>query len=117
LLVRHLLAASTIRAAPSTDAEWTLDRPTEPLTVVSKPASVIALWLDGVKLSGPALTFATSSAPVTNAAGIWVGRNLPAKPLRILALPTSAYGSNVYDAVARPLDYPWPARVDVPPVQ
>lgn len=117
LLVRHPGAASTIRPCRPDDAAWTLDPAAEPLTVVSKPAALVALWLDGVKLAGPALAFATWSAPATNNAGVWVGRNLPPKPLSLLILPSSAYGSLAYDTAATRLDYPWPARVDAPLVQ
>jgi hypothetical protein len=117
LLVRHPMAASTIRTCTPTDVAWTLEPPAEPLTLVSKPGVVVALWLDGVKLSGPLLTFAVWSTPVTSAAGLWVGRNLPTKSVRVLLLPSSAYGSNAYDTVARLIDYPWPAPISAPAVQ
>jgi hypothetical protein len=117
LLVRHPMAASTIRTCTPTEVPWTLEPPAEPLTLVSKPGAVVALWLDGVKLTGPPLTFAAWSTPATSAAGLWVGRNLAAKSVRVLLLPSSAYGSNVYDTVARLIDYPWPAPITAPVVQ
>ena len=117
LLVRHAQAASTIRVWTPSDVPWTLEPPAEPLTLVSKPGVVVALWLDGVKLTGPPLTFAAWSTPATSAAGLWVGRNLPAKSVRVLLLPSSAYGSNAYDTVARLIEYPWPAPIAAPVVQ
>jgi hypothetical protein len=117
LLVRHPMAASTIRTCTPTEAAWTLEPPAEPLTLVSKPGVVVALWLDGVKLTGPPLTFAAWSTPATSASGLWVGRNLPPKSVRVLLLPSSAYGSNAYDTVARLIDYPWPAPIAAPVVQ
>ncbi|HKS25363.1 MAG TPA: carboxypeptidase-like regulatory domain-containing protein [Thermoanaerobaculia bacterium] len=117
LLVRHPMAASTIRALAPHDEAWTLDPPAAPLTLVSKPGVVVALWLDGVKLTGPPLTFAAWSTPMTTANGLWVARNLPARPLRVLLLPGSAFGSNAYDAVARSIDYPWSGPVAAPVVQ
>lgn len=117
LLVRHPMAASTIRAFAPHDEVWTLDPPAAPLTLVSRPGVVVALWLDGVKLTGPPLTFAAWSTPMTTANGLWVARNLPAKPLRVLLLPGSAFGSNAYDAVARSIDYPWSAPITAPVVQ
>jgi hypothetical protein len=117
LLVRHPMAASTIRPLAPRDEAWTLDAPATPLTLVSKPGAVVALWLDGVKLTGPPLTFAAWSTPMTTANGLWTAHNLPAKPLRVLLLPGSAFGSNAFDAVARSIGYPWSAPVVAPVVQ
>ena len=110
------MAASTIRqwTASADEVTWTLDAPAEPLTVFSQSGAVVALWLDGVKLTGPPLTFAAWSTPAINANGFWVGRNLPPKPLRLLLLPRAAFASNAHDAVARQISYPWPARVEAP---
>jgi hypothetical protein len=117
LLVRHPTTASTIRPWMPNELAWTLEPPGEPLTVASRSAAFVALWLDGVRLSGAPLAFAAWSAPGTNNAGRWIGRNLPAKPLRVLLLPASALGSNAYDNLARAIEYPWPAQVSLPPVQ
>jgi hypothetical protein len=123
LLVRHRNAATSVRRWTSNEANpaWTLDAPAEPLTVVVEHAggtlassAHVVLWLDGVKLSGVPLTFATWSAPATGAAGEWVARNLPPRPVRVLALPSEeggAIATNAYDAVGVTVDYPWPARV------
>ena len=85
LLVRHSNAASTIRRVSG--EVWTLEPPAEPFTFVSdQKNALVSLWLDGVKLSGPPLLFATwSNALTTNRDGVWIGRNLPAKPPRIAA--------------------------------
>jgi len=117
LLVRHPLAASAIRALASRDETWTLDRPAGPLTLVAKSGAAVALWLDGVKLTGPPLAFAAWSTPMTTANGLWIARNLPPRSVRVLLLPASALGSAAYDAVARSIDYPWPAPIAAPVVQ
>jgi len=119
LLVRHAQAASTARTwTPAGEGEtWTLDAPAAPLTVVAKDNAAnafVALWLDGVKLSGPLLTFATWSMPATDRDGIWTGRNLPPKPTRILLLPSTGATSTAFDAIAQRVDYPWPAAITAP---
>lgn len=119
LLVRHAQAASTARTwTPANDAEtWTLDAPAAPLTVVAKDHAAnvfLALWLDGVKLSGPPLTFATWSMPATNRDGVWTGRNLPPRPTRILLLPATGAASTAFDAIAQRVDFPWPAAITAP---
>ncbi len=85
LLVRHLQAASTIRRVDVRETTWSLEAPAEPVTFVSeRKNALVSLWLDGVKLSGPPLIFASwSTAMMTNPSGIWIGRNLPGKPLKI----------------------------------
>jgi 5-hydroxyisourate hydrolase-like protein (transthyretin family) len=89
LLVRHLNAASTIRRVDLSEKTWTLEAPAEPVTFVSEQKNaLVSLWLDGVKLSGPPLIFASwSTAMMTNREGIWIGRNLPGKPLKIAVEP------------------------------
>ena len=111
LLVRHANAASTIRRVDGNEKTWTLEPPAEPLTLIDKKTSgaMIALWLDGVKLYGPPLVFATWSSPAANPSGIWIGRNLPAKPVNVLVAPFPAITSNTHDALAKRIDYPWPA--------
>ena len=102
LLIRHASAASTIRRPASSETTWTLDAPAEPLTLVNdKKNAMVSVWLDGVKLFGPPLAFATWSTLATNPNGIWVGRNLPAKSLQVLFGP--------HDALAKRIDYPWAA--------
>ncbi|HEV7920852.1 MAG TPA: carboxypeptidase-like regulatory domain-containing protein [Thermoanaerobaculia bacterium] len=121
LLVRHAQAASTVRVwTPAAEGDpdiWTLDPPAEPLTVVAKGAvagASVALWLDGVRLSGPPLSFATWSLLATNRDGIWTGRNLPPKSVRLLLLPPAAATSNAFDAIAQRIDYPWPTSITAP---
>lgn len=105
LLVRHPNAASTIRRVTASES-WTLNSPAEPLTLVAEKTriAIVAVWLDGVKLSGPPLAFATWSTLATNPSGIWVGHNLPPKSLDIA----------ISDAGPHRVAYPWPPRVDTP---
>lgn len=87
LLVRHANAASTIRRVSIDEKTWSLEAPAEAVTFTSeRKNALVSLWLDGVKLSGPPLVFAAwSTMMMTNGGGVWIGRNLPAKPLRIAA--------------------------------
>jgi hypothetical protein len=116
LLLRHPRAASTLRSLPADeyDITWMLESPAEPLTVFADGHGLIALWLDGVKLSGPPLAFASWSVAAADANGLWIGRNLPPKSTQLLILPPAAYASNAYDSVAQRVEYPWPARVTAP---
>jgi hypothetical protein len=116
LLVRHAQAASIARVwTPGADADiWTLDAPAQPLTITADErvsGAFVALWLDGVKLSGPPLSFAAWSTLATNRDGVWTGRNLPPRSVRVLLLPPRAATSTAFDAVAQPVAYPWPASV------
>ncbi|HVE72527.1 MAG TPA: carboxypeptidase-like regulatory domain-containing protein [Thermoanaerobaculia bacterium] len=98
LLLRHPGAASSVRTAK--DGEWRLDPPAQPLTLNVDPSAQVAVWLDGVRLAGPALSFAAWSGPSANPYGVWIGRNLPQKPLQVIA--------GQLDALVERIDYPWP---------
>lgn len=87
LLVRHPQAATGVRRTG--DREWRLEAPREPLTLEAEANAPIAVWLDDIRLSGPALSFAAWSGPSANPHGRWVGRNLPRRELTI------ATGENV----------------------
>ncbi|HEX6083608.1 MAG TPA: carboxypeptidase-like regulatory domain-containing protein, partial [Thermoanaerobaculia bacterium] len=95
LLLRHPQAASSVRATAGEDV-WRLEPPAAPLTLTVDPSASIALWLDGVRLSGPALSFAAWSGPSASPDGRWTGRNLPPRELRVLA-------GNISSTVT----YPW----------
>ena len=99
LVLRHPAAASSVRGAQD-GGEWRLDPPAPPLTLNVDPSARIAVWIDGVRLAGPALSFATWSGPSANPDGVWIGRNLPPKPLQVIA--------GALDALAEKIDYPWP---------
>jgi hypothetical protein len=123
LLVRHSSFASTIRRWSSDAVEWRLDRPAPPLTLsVSRRGSParaarIAMWLDGVRLYGVALALATWSTPTADMQGIWIARNLPPRPARLLALSLDGRTSveeRTNDALAATVAFPWPrpAKLD-----
>lgn len=95
LLLRHPQAASSVRAAAG-DGVWRLEPPAAPLTLTVDPGAPLAIWLDGVQLSGPALSFAAWSGPSASPDGRWTGRNLPPRELRVL-------GGNLSSTVT----YPW----------
>ena len=126
LLLRHPDGASTVRRWPSSDRSvtWSLGTPAEPLTVVAEELSRdpaqgahVVLWLDGIKLSGPALALATWSVPMTDQNGAWVGRNLPMGSLRLLVVGRDRYdaiATTAFDTVSRQIEYPWSGRVVFP---
>ncbi len=119
LLIRHREAASTIRESPPADAEWTLDSPAAPLVIEAKKVSEgkagsmrMALWLDGVKLTGVPLAFATWGAVAADARGFWIARNLPSRPVRVLACARGELlDQAAFDALATNVSYPWPGAV------
>lgn len=121
LLVRHPSAAAFARRWNAKEETWQLSAPAEPLNLVVEARSGqrvigahLVVWIDGVRLSGLPLTFLTGTVPATNASGTWTGRNLPAKPLRVLALPRNAgasIASPAFDVVAADVAYPWPPSV------
>ena len=50
------------------------------------PFALLTLWLDGQRLPQVAMSFATwSRAAMTDGEGMWLGKNLPAGALRVLA--------------------------------
>lgn len=93
--------------------EWTLTNATAPLTLKLDRQSRLALWIDGMRVSGAALIFLTRSLDATQSNGIWTAAALPAQPLRVLAWRKAAIESGAFDAVAETLNYPWPPVVEI----
>lgn len=74
----------------------------------ARQASIV-VWIDGVRFgrSRP-LPFLI---PVTSLDGIWTARNLPAAPLRIVALAARSSvdpDATSIDALAETIPFPWP---------
>lgn len=65
-------------------------------------------------ITGPPLSFGAWSMIATDRDGVWTGRNLPPKSIRVLVLPAAAATSSAFDAIAQRVDYPWPASITVP---
>lgn len=121
LAVHHQDAGMIARrweAAREPDAVWELPPMAPPLTVrvrhadgsAARGASII-VWIDGVRFgrSRP-LPFLL---PVSSPDGIWVGRNLPAAPLRIVALAARSSvdsGAPSIKALAETIPFPWPEQ-------
>ncbi len=123
LIVRHPQAAAMARSLSSV-GESLLLAPADPmpLTVRSTDSSgnpvrfaLLALWIDGIRLSDqPAAFAAWSNIGMTDVEGLWIGRNLPAVPLRMLAtkrLTPVDLATGAYDSLAQTIPYPRPREV------
>jgi hypothetical protein len=111
LVVRHPDAASKAWRFPLPDVIALAPRAAEPRSVHSVnaagdvvPFAVVTFWLDGARLTGSALAFAAwSNATMTDNHGVWLGRNLPPGPLRILLsrnVAPAQLASGAYDALS-----------------
>jgi 5-hydroxyisourate hydrolase-like protein (transthyretin family) len=122
VLLRHPYAASAIRRldGQTPDVAWTLAAESPQLTLRLDPSPRgrrgvrIAMWIDAVRVSGPALSFLTWGYEATDAAGLWSGRNLPPVPLRVLLWEQSAAseiaaGGRDHEAIS--ISYPWSVPV------
>lgn len=115
LAVRHEHAAGVIRQWQPDGASWSLPAPaTQPVIVQARGRDDRNLvgfdvigWIDNVRVGGELLAFLTWSMPVTNGYGTWIGRNLPAVPLRVLIAPRTSLAGNGLDALATTIPYPW----------
>jgi hypothetical protein len=121
LLIRSQSAASAVRQfhADASDHDIVLQPAAPPIRVHADPRTRIALWIDGVRVSGPAVTFLTWSSEASDAEGWWWAKNLPAQPLRVLAwqrAPVQEIVAGLRDASAITIPYPWPAAVTLQPL-
>ena len=127
LIVRHASAGTTVFDLPLPDQSlpWHLSSLAPPLTVhvvngdgtpVGPAATLVTLWISGMRLTGAAAGFATWSIPATSPDGSWIGRNLPAAPTALLITRAPLRNSSL-DALAQPVPYPWPALVTRSPVE
>lgn len=121
LIVRHPHAAS--RAVPLASAPEQIRLAAadpSPLVVRSIDSTdapvrfaLLTVWIDGLRLSDRAAAFATwSTMPMTNADGVWTGRNFPPAPLRLLvtkSVPPARIATAAYDALAATIPFPRPS--------
>ena len=125
-LIRHPRAATAARrwtSGADEIVEWQMEAPAPALTAsIKRPGEVaarsarITIWVDGMRLSGVPLAFATWSSPAADMQGVWVARNLPHRATRLLALPlgtSHAVESRAPETLATTIPFPWasPARV------
>lgn len=72
--------------------------------------ALLSVWIDGLRLTDFAAAFATWSAvSMTDADGVWSGRNLPAAPIRVLAtrnVSPAQLAAGAYDGLAQTVPYP-----------
>src|SRR5207237_4586602 len=122
LLIRSRNAASAVRPFHATagEEEIVMNAAAPPLRVsVGTPDTRIAIWIDGVRIAGPAVTFLTWSSEVSDSAGFWSAANLPPQPMRLLAwrrVPETEIVTGMRDVSAETIAYPWPAVVRVTPL-
>lgn len=116
-VVRHPRAACALQRVADLDDVLVLEPPAPiPLYVRSidggepRPA-LLTIWIDGFRLTDVAMAFATwSRSALTDNTASWLGRNLPARSLRVLAtrgVMPPQISSGAYDAFARDVPYPW----------
>jgi hypothetical protein len=127
LLVRHHEAASRVvrYANHASMAAVNLAAPAPPLLVrvlgsdgvpVGPQGVRIAVWQGELRLTGTAAAFLTWSAALTATDGVWVARNLPPQPVRLLATHSddaARVDAGALDAFATALGYPWPASASI----
>ncbi|HEX6178529.1 MAG TPA: carboxypeptidase-like regulatory domain-containing protein, partial [Thermoanaerobaculia bacterium] len=125
-LIRHPRAATVARRWANDESdvvEWQMEAPAPALAAsIKRPGDLparsarVTIWLDGVRLSGVPLAFATWSSPAADMQGHWVARNLPHRATRLLALPlgvSHAVESRAPEAMATTIPFPWasPAQI------
>jgi hypothetical protein len=72
--------------------------------------ALLSVWIDGLRFTDVAAAFATwSTVSMTDADGVWSGRNLPAAPIRVLAtrnVTPEQLAAGAYDGLAQTVPYP-----------
>lgn len=127
VMVRHPDAAFLVRPWPPEENEptlrWTLTPAAPPLTIRVRnaagedfaPRAAVALWVNGVRLSGLALMWLADSTPAAVWDGSWTGNNLPMEPVSIAAwtrrIPDEEASEQARAATRVP--YPWPEEVEI----
>ena len=117
LLIRSRGAASAVRPfhADAEERAIVLHAAASPIRIDTGRAQTrIALWIDGVRITGPAVTFLAWSSEVNDGNGQWFAENLPRQPLRVLAwrdTPESEIAAGTRDASAATVPYPWPPSI------
>lgn len=128
ILVRQQNAGSSIFrfAAAKDSAVWQLPPAAPPLVLgvvgsdggpIGPSAALITAWIGPYRVRGTPLAFLTWSSALTSSEGIWIARNLPASPLRVLVTRRSTLDlldSGAFDALATTIKFPWPERTAIP---
>lgn len=119
LIRSHDTASAVRRLGTQLDEQevWVLPPAARPIRLQASTQARLALWIDGVRVSGVALAFLTGSLEATDATGAWFTAKLPERPLRVLAWRSAAsIESGAYDVVATRIDYPWPPVIELTPL-
>jgi hypothetical protein len=127
LLIRSRATASAVRPFHAANNQSDIRRDiilqsaAAPVRIrVGSPGTRIAVWVDGARIVGPAVTFLTWSSEMSDDAGIWTAQNLPRQPLRLLAwrhLTETEIVAGLRDANSATIAYPWPASVVLQPLE
>ena len=87
---------------------------------VGSPDTRVAVWIDGARIVGPAVTFLTWSSEVSDGYGIWTASNMPRQPLRLLAwrhIPEPEIVAGLRDNGSETISYPWPPAITIRPLE
>jgi hypothetical protein len=82
------------------------------------PGAMLALWIQGQKLSGGVLGFLTGGPPRANQGGYWTAKGLPAGPVAVLAWSSHPQAQapgmgGLLDSQAVAVTSPWPPLVEI----
>jgi carboxypeptidase family protein len=119
MLVRHPSNGSCIRKLDDENTTWRLPPAGPALAVRVGSRTHVAVWLNGIPVSGIALTFLSWSSYGGDARGIWMANNLPPEPIWIIAwrnLADSQFQNAGIDPRAKLISYPRPPVFDLEPV-
>ena len=121
MLIRHASGHVAAQRWPLSADELVLQHRGAPLvvrveTVAGEPSrfTTVTLWIEGVRLTPPALAFLADGATMTDATGVWIARSVPPVAFRVAASrsgPTS--DAAVLTAFASDVRAPWPPVVVV----
>jgi hypothetical protein len=123
LLIRSRATASAVRSfhAANEQHDVVLQSAAVPVRIrVGSPDTRVAVWIDGARIVGPAVTFLTWSSEVSNGSGIWTAENLPRQPLRLLAwrhIPEPEIVAGLRDTASATISYPWPPAITIQPLE
>lgn len=129
VLVRHSAAGSAPRLWSGSSEGWILDPPAPPLRVKAvltngdpAPWSGVVVWVNGVRLTGAALSWLAGGPVSTDREGVWVWSNPPATALGLLLFRPdkellALFKTGALDQMRSVVPYPWPPTVEIEVVQ
>ncbi len=121
VLIRKDGGAFLARIWPGSDQRWTIEAPApDPLVIraISRGSPVQSftrvLWLDGIRLSGFALSWLTRAGGMSDS---WTLTNIPPRPLAVLLYKNperqAEFANGLFDSMRTLIRYPWPRQIQV----